>query len=43
MRKRILDWVRHGQFVATSRRLRETLVVTPHPAKVVAALKEADA
>ena len=43
MRKRILDWVRDGQFVATSRRLRETWGVTPHPAKVVEALIEADA
>ena len=43
MRQRILDWVRDGQFVATSRRLRDAWGVTPHPAKVVAALKEADA
>ena len=40
MRKRILNWVRDGQFLATWRRLRETWGVTPHPAKVVDALEK---
>ena len=40
MRKRISNWVRDGQFLATWRRLRETWGVTPHPAKVAEALEE---